>query len=234
MLFATLDWRTHELYDYLAIGGGALVVLSLALYLVPMTGLKLLARLISLVGGLSLGLGLGVIGMGAWGYQLETPPYAYPNGMPANMGGPPGQGGLGVVMVQFPGAAPLRPPGTSNSKPQLVALVAKLDALTDKPLTIELSEGQRKEIREQLRGLADVDNLSEEDATARVAALREALTEDQRDALQAAGFRWSAQGGGGGGLPPGLAPPQANPFRTEQNSKHLNALTSRVAKDDKK
>ncbi len=233
MLFATLDWRTHELYNYLAVAGGALLVLSLALYLLPVAALKAAACLLSIVGGLGLGLGLGVILMGVWGYQLETPPYAYPNGMPAGMGGMPGgRGGMGIAMAQFPGAAPLLPPGGSNAKPQLAGLIARLDALTDKPLTVELNDVQRKQIKEQLRGLADTDDLSDEEATQRVAALRAVLTEGQRDALEAAGFRWSTEGGGGG-IPPGLAPPQANPFRTGQNSKHLQALTRRLAKGDK-
>src|SRR5205807_389261 len=134
--------------------------LSLALHVLPVGRLKLLGRLLSVVGGLGLGLGLGVILMGAWGYQLETPAYAYPNGMPAGMGGNPGRGGMGVVMVQFPGAAPVLPPGGPSSKPQLVALVNKLDALTDRPLTIELSEAQRREVKEQLKGLSDVEDLS--------------------------------------------------------------------------
>jgi hypothetical protein len=224
MLFATWDWKSQDAYNYLAIAGGAVVLLSLVLYVLPVSGLKLLGRLLGVVGGLALGLGLGVRLMGVWGYQLESPVnYAYPNGPPANMPAGPGRGPMGAVAIQFP--MPNAPPGggQSISKPQLVALVSKLDLLTDKPLAIELSEEQRKEVREQLNGLADAEDLSEDDARARVAALHEVL-KDQLDKLEAAGYRRGAAAG----FPPGPTKPDANPFKADQNATHLKALKGRL------
>ncbi len=236
MPLATLDWRTHELYNYLAVAGGAIIVLSLALYLLPIARLRLLACLLGVLGGLALGVGLGVLLMRAWGYQLEMPPYAYPGGPPPGLANPGRGGGQGMAAAQFSGAAPQTPPTTARgSKTQLVALVSKLDTLLDKPLTLELSTARRREAKEQLKGLAESDDLSDEDANARLAALQEIL-KDQKGTLEAVGYRWSGPSGGadgGGGVPAGFQTPQYNPFREEQNAKHLKAVTGRLDKGAK-
>jgi hypothetical protein len=136
--------------------------------------------------------------------------------MPKGMPGGPGGGGRGR------GGR-----GGANSKIQLTLLVVKLDQLTNKPLAITLTDEQCSKIREQLAGLKDKEELSEEDAKKRLDALLDAVKENKQT-LAAAGYRWPGEGGGRGG-PPGDVPP--NPFTDEENSKHLKALQERVEKE---
>lgn len=120
----------------------------------------------------------------------------------------PGRGGGG--MMGF-GRGP-------TAKDQLAVLVAKLDQLTDKPITLHLNDAQRKKVAEQLQGLEEPKELSDEDAKKRVDALLEVL-EDQRTTLEAAGYRWPGEGGGF--RRPANAP---NPFKEGDNAKHLKSL----------
>jgi hypothetical protein len=133
-------------------------------------------------------------------------------------------------------------------KRQLANLVEKLDLVADKPLTVELTEEQRKQVLEQLKGLKDVDDLPEDEAKKRLDALL-ALLEKHKDTLQAVGFRWPGAGGGGpGGAGPGgggfggggggpggggggQEPP--NPFKQERDAKALESLESRLNKPGK-
>ena len=170
----------------------------------------------------------------------DTPPVVMrmggqggPMGGPGGpMGGPGGGGGR----------------GGPTAKSQLATLVTKLDQLTRKPLTVSLSEEQRTKLRERLRGLEEKEVLAEEDAKKRLDAILEIVQSD-RENLETAGYRWPGQpraggggggppragGGGGGGGPPragggGGAPPERpNPFKDEQNGKHLKSLDQQLA-----
>jgi hypothetical protein len=224
-MFAALDWTSQEFYHYLAAGGAALVVLALVLYALRGGRLRAPALVLSIVGGLGLGLGLAIIALGALGYRLGTPPvtYAYPGGIPRGMGGMAGimAGGRSMPPEMFGGSA---------EKNDLAALVDKLDQMTDKPLAVRLSDAQRQGLRDQLKGLADADELSDEDAKARLDKLHD-LLKDQRGTLEAAGYRWPAQPVFPPPAPSG--PPPANPFKTEQHAGHLKALSERLARPEK-
>jgi hypothetical protein len=222
-------WLTNmSLYHYLVLGGGLVVVLALILYFTPVSRLKIPGIFFGIVGGLGMGVALGVLAMAYYGYQLKQPETeagaSPPSGMGPGVGGPPnmmammGRGGM-------PGGASGRP----NSKTQLASLVAKLDVLTHAPLEVKLNPEQKKRMREQLDKLDEQENLSEDEAKAKLDVLLDIL-KDQRPTFEAAGYRWPGQGGGGGrGGRPASAP--ANPFTDEQNSKHLKALKSQL--DDK-
>jgi hypothetical protein len=154
-------------------------------------------------------------------------------GMPGSAGGaggPPGSGGMPGMM----GAGM-----TPSSKTQLATLVAKLDVLTAKPLYIELGDEQKKKIREQLQGLADMETVSDEEAKKRLDALLEIL-KDQQATMEAAGYRWPNQAAKqdgkegankiaakGAGAPKPFDP--SNPFKDEQNGKRLRDLDARLA-----
>jgi len=140
-------------------------------------------------------------------------------GMPPIGGGMPGFGGKG-------GGGPKGP----TAKAQLNTLVAKLDALTEKPLTVTLDADQKKQIAEQLKGLDAMEELSDEEAKQRLDAILNVL-KDQKQPLQATGFNWPGAGGGGGGGGGGFGQPQPlNPFKLEANGKHLQSLQERLEK----
>jgi hypothetical protein len=138
-------------------------------------------------------------------------------GIMAKMG--KGKGKMGGPMGKMGGFAP-------SSKNQLAALVTKLDQLTHKPLTISFSEEKRAKLGEQLVGLEKKEELSEVEAKERLDAILE-IMKDDRPTLEAAGYRWPAQGGGGFRPPPN----DPNPFTSEENSKHLKSLQEQVAKE---
>jgi hypothetical protein len=108
------------------------------------------------------------------------------------------------------------------NKSRLAALVTKLDDLTSKPLELTLSEDQKKKVREQIKDLDQKEELSDEEAKKRLDALQEVVTPEQRKTLEAAGFRFAPQRGGG---PPANLP---NPFQAGDDSKHLKELKDRL------
>jgi hypothetical protein len=238
----TLDWHNEQFYYLLAAAGALVIALSVALYAVPGGRLRVPGIALSIVGSLGAGLAAGVILMGMTGYKLpeEKEGAAAPEG-----GGPPpppqmaGGGGM-PRMGGIPGGPGGRGGGGPNPKAQLAALVNKLDVLTEKPLTVKLNEDQRKQVQEQLTGLAD-DNLSDDDAKKKLDKLLDVLKE-QKGTLEAAGYQWPGEGGRGGGRggPTGNLPgggrggrggePPPNPFKNEQNAEHLKHLTDRLAK----
>lgn len=166
------------------------------------------------------------------------PPMGGP-GAPGGMGGGPG-GGMGMMMGGMGGGRGMQGPPVRS---QLANLVGKLDALTnkDKPLLIELSPEQKQKIQEHLAGLADLQEVSDDDAKKRLDALLE-LLKDNREKLEAVGYRWPGAGGAGGGGfgagaggglgsgRPGANQP-ANPFKDDPNVvKALKSLQSTLTK----
>ncbi|HEY1858756.1 MAG TPA: hypothetical protein VGG61_00265 [Gemmataceae bacterium] len=220
-MLAALEWQNMTNYTYLAISGGVIVALATGLYATPGGRLKVPGIVLSIIGSLGLGLGLGVILMGGIGYHWEKeqqPPMSFRT-PDIGVAGPP------------PGAGARQGPGSGANKAQLAALVGKLDLLTEKPLSIQFSDEQRKDVTELLKGLADADDLSDEDAKMKVEKLHN-LLEEQRGTLEAAGYSWSGQRGGPGrGAANGELP--ANPFKADQNAGHLKRLTDRVAQGAK-
>jgi hypothetical protein len=139
---------------------------------------------------------------------------------------PKGVKGLGVPKGGF--AAGMAMAKAPSAKVQLNTLVAKLDTLTARPLTVTFSDEQKKKVQEQLHGLATLDELSEDDAKQRLDGLLDVL-QDQRESLTAAGYRWPGeQGGGGFGGP--KEKENANPFKDEANAKRLESLEKRLTK----
>jgi hypothetical protein len=186
-------------------------------------------------------LGLGLLGGAAGMAWLDSQPWyqqraaADENAPPADAkqnGGPPmGMGGMpkggpGGMPKGGPGGMPMGGPGGMkgkgpDSKAQLASLVQKLDLLTGKPLKFDLSTQQQIQLAEQLQGLEDIKELSEEEAKKRLDKVLEILN-DKADVLKAVGYR----------LPgeklqqPAAAP---NPFMEEPNRKALKELRQRLA-----
>jgi hypothetical protein len=130
---------------------------------------------------------------------------------------PAGAGGGGIRMGGRGGGQ------SANPMNELAALVTKLDVLTRKPLTLNLTDEQRAKVREQLQGLDTAKELSDEEAKKRLNALLE-VVKDDRAILQDAGFRWPGERGGGGGRGGAVA----NPFTEDPNKEHLKALQERM------
>jgi hypothetical protein len=131
---------------------------------------------------------------------------------PEGKGGPPGAGGKGGMGGRGP-----------SPKIQLMMLVNKLEALTGKPLALQLNDEQKKKVQEQLQGLEGKDDLADEDAKKRLDALLE-VVKDQKGTLEAAGYRWPGEGFG---PRPSDAP---NPFKEETNANRLKAIQERLGK----
>jgi hypothetical protein len=247
MFAVTFDWQSREFYTYLAVAGAVVIALSVGVYAVPGNRLKVPGIALSIVGGLGAGIALGVIFMGAMGCEIKKmddggnspPPDGARGGPPPMMmgrGGPGGPGGGGPPMMGGFGGGR----GGPSSKVRLAQLVNKLDVLTEKPLTVQLNDEQRKEIQGQLTGLADAEELTDDDAKERLDRLQEVL-KGHKATFEAAGYVWPREGGGNGpppgapGGPPaggggrgGQQPP--NPFKAEQNADHLKRLTERLDK----
>ena len=111
-------------------------------------------------------------------------------------------------------------------KSQLASLVAKLDQLTGNTLTVNLGDEQKKAIEEQVRGLAAMEALAEEDAQKRLDALLVTLA-DCKDTLVAAGYRWPGERGS-------RPPDTPNPFADESNAKALQSLQQRLSAEPSK
>jgi hypothetical protein len=226
------DWTKWELYHYVLVGGVVVALLAVLVYFIPSSRIKVPALVISGLGFLAAGFGIGMVTMVAMGYHREGPvnssvdeppgmgKLAAGNGgaMKMGMGGRGGRGGRGDGgMGGGRGGGGGRGP---NSKAQLAALVDKLDLLTSKPLAIDLPADKKGKVAELLQGLDQKDELSEEDAKTKLDALAEQL-KDYKGTLEAAGYRWPGEGA------PRPAGNAANPFK-EEAGQHLKALQDRL------
>ena len=149
----------------------------------------------------------------------------------ANYGKGGDDSGADMKKAMYGGAGGKGPGGAGKGKggfgptpkTQLAQLVTKLDVLTAKPLTLELTDSQRNKVRTQLKGLTEEENLSEEEAKKRLDALLEVL-KDQRATLEEAGYFWP----GSFQMPPS---PPSNPFKEGKAADHLKALDERLGRD---
>ena len=138
-------------------------------------------------------------------------------GMPGTGGKGGGKGGgMGGGMGKGGGMG-----GGPSAKIQLTLLVTKLEALTGKPLAVQLNDEQKKKVQEQLQGLEGREDLADEDAKKRLDALLDVL-KDQKGTLEAAGYRWPGEGFG---QRPSEAP---NPFKEAPNADRLKAIRERL------
>jgi hypothetical protein len=249
-MMAFLDWTKEQSYYGLAIAGGLIALLSTAFYFAAgprgSGRVKVPSMILGVLGGVLGGVGLGVLLMTVLGYQMDrrqTGTGGAPGGMagmPGKMPGgfPPGKmpGGFppGKMPGGFPGGFPGGgfPPGGNpgelppppSSKEHLADLVDKLDHLTGKPLQVRLSEKEGAVVAEQLRGLGDKDELSEDEAGKRLNKLLTTL-KGHKAALRAAGFTWpgEAEQRVAGELP--------NPFREGEPARRLKALQQRFKEE---
>jgi hypothetical protein len=161
------------------------------------------------------GVGLGALGMA--NADLVMPPKTKTVTTVGPDGAPPS------LTPRAPAPAPAGPPAGPSPTAQLVTLVTKLDQLTQKPLTVTLTDDERARLAEQLKDLDGPTPAGDEECKKRLDAILEIVKED-REALEAAGFRWP----GDTRIPPrGGAP---NPFTEVDKAPHLKALRERLAK----
>jgi len=189
--------------------------------------MKVPAIIASSVICLVVGVAIGAVGASYFGFTVER---VWPSGAHANEDGDQNGPQTGPKMPK--GGIPGAPSGPDkgvgkgpSAKTQLSTLIAKLDILTQKPLTVSLDDDQKKKVQEELQGLDALEDLSEVDAKKRLNGLLKVL-EDQKESLEATGFRWPAEKAGGTALPTG-AP---NPFKEELNARHLKSLQERLGK----
>jgi hypothetical protein len=114
-----------------------------------------------------------------------------------------------------PGGGPRTPP-----KDRLVSLVNKLDLLTSQGPAVKLTDDQKAKIREKLSGLADKEEITDEDAQKTLEDILE-IVEGDRKSLELAGFQYP---GAGGDFPR----PIPNPFKYKANADHLKTLQDRL------
>jgi hypothetical protein len=99
--------------------------------------------------------------------------------------------------------------------------------LTRKPPTVKLNGEQKAKIQDQLKGLEDKEEISQEDAKKTLDALLE-IVKENKETLEAAGYRWP------GGAGPGSPPPNdiPNPFKEKKDGDHLKSLREQLGQGD--
>jgi hypothetical protein len=168
--------------------------------------------------GLAAGVGIGVAYM-SYNKPPEDQKEVIETASPGRGGG--GGGGGGGSPPPGTGAGMT---GRPSSKGMLAQLVVKLDQLTSTPLAVNLTAEQKKKVKELIAGIGDKDVLPEDQAREKYEALL-SLLEGQRETFEAAGYRWPGPGGGRN-RPPNFT----NPFKDEENAKHLKSLEATVSK----
>jgi hypothetical protein len=234
-----IEWKWDELglFHYIILGGGAVLLIALLMYFIPSSKrsqLQVPAIVAAVLASLAVGVAGGALGAAWFGEpsgkskDADKPPEGGRSGPPGGGGfqpppgfGPPGGGGGGGF-------------GQQDKKRQLTSLVGKLDLLVEKPITLKLTDEQKKKLRAQLEGLETQEKLSDEDAEKRLEAL-EAILEEQKPILDM--VRIAGEGGQGGGRPgggrpgggrPGSEQAPENPFGTERFGKVLPDLRVRL------
>jgi hypothetical protein len=227
------DWAEMSFYVYLAIGGAVLILMSLGMYITPVSQLRIPAFLLAIVGGVGLGAAVAVIGMMGFGWRWYAQYYENQNPRMGSGGSPPAMGVVGGGPQTTAGGGGQRGGGqrgaaNTNSKNQLASLITKLDLLTHERPVVQLDAEQKRQIRKQIEKLEDKEDLSEEDAKKKLDAVVAILHDDQKRTLNEAGANLPGQQGGNRGR--GEPPP--NPFKEGQPNQHLKSLSNQL--EDKK
>jgi hypothetical protein len=253
-----------EVILYAALGVAALVMIAVSVFLFKGDSSRNQILIAVGCGCLFVGLAGGMLTM----FLLQGAMPQAKAGAP-NEASPPAGGGRralatpvtpGGMAGGMPGGMPAGMAGGrfQPAKGQLANLIDKLSLLTGKPLTLELSEEQKQQLRQQVKGLQDIDELTDDSAQRKLEAIQDALAE-KRELLEAVGYRWSTPGdspqgpmgagpglggmggfGGGPGGPGGpgmgrgrggspLAESVPNPFAEGKNRKSLEALQDRLS-----
>jgi hypothetical protein len=224
-----MDFNNLQNWHYFALIGGAVLLLGIIVYFLPIGKMKIPAVITTAFAALGAGVAIGVIFMAGFGYKPNTPeadaaPVGDGTGEPKNAG-PAMAKGKGGAAPKGKGG-PAAPP---SSKVQLARLVTALDSVVDKPVTVTLSPEDRAAIAKQLEGLETATEIKEDDAKARLEAIQKILEKD-RKALETVGYNWAGEpkaGGGKGGF--GKDPPP-NPFKEGSAAERLKSLMERLAK----
>ena len=118
--------------------------------------------------------------------------------------------------------------GPPSPKTQLTNLVTKLDKLTGQPLNFRFKPETSKKVSEQLKGLSELKELTDDDAKKRLEGLKVALVLDEEasNALEAVGFAWEPPAPVLGSPPP--TPP--NPFTDGTGKKRLSRVQEALSK----
>jgi hypothetical protein len=225
-----VDLQSPQFMIYVIIGSIAVAVLAVVLYYFPGGKIRIPAIAATALTCLIAGAGIGVLTLYQLGYHWERQtitraesPFGTGGG-PPNVGGRRG-GGEGTSRGRGNTAGGGTASQTANPKGQLAALVAKLDVLTRKPLSVQLKDEQKAKIRDQLKGLEDKDEIREEDAKKTLDALLEAVKEN-REALEDAGFHWPGEKGRNSPLD------IPNPFKEKNDGDHLKSLRKQLGQAD--
>jgi len=224
-----MNLNDMAMWQWFAIAGGAVLLLSLIMYFLPAGKMKLPAVVTASFGGLVAGLALGVMLMAVFGYKATREQSSSdgagggPTAAP-KMAGPGAPGfakGPGGPAPKGPGG----PPAAPSPKVQLAALVTALDTVADRPVTITLTPEQKTVIAEKLKGLDQPAELTDDDAKARLDAILKEVEKDQKT-LETVGFRTTPPAKGGFG-PPKEVP---NPFKEGPAAERLKSLLDRLNK----
>lgn len=230
-----MDFNNLQTWHWFAIIGGGILVLGLILYFLPIGKMKIPGAITAIFGALGAGLAAGIIFMAGFGYKTFTPTMDTPPGdsetkpepKTVGFGGPKGKLGGGPPPKGKIGGGAFAPP---TAKTQLANLVAALDTVVDRPVTVNLSPEDRTAIAKELDGLDAASELKEDDAKAKLEAIQKILEKD-RKSLETVGYRWAGDPKGGfpkGGFPPKDPPP--NPFKEGTPSERLKSLMERLNK----
>ena len=105
-------------------------------------------------------------------------------------------------------------------------MVNVLDCLSEKPITIQLSEDDRKAIAAQLKGLDGAAEIKDEEAKAKLEAIQ-AIVLKERKSLETVGYRWVLDGKTANRTFPKDSP---NPFKEGADAERLKSLLERLSK----
>lgn len=231
------DFKNMETYHYFIYGGAGLAVLAILGYFLSAGKIRLPAIIASSLSCLVLGVAAGVLLLASFGYTWKAKDNRDANVAEegGNQGAPKGgmpKGGMpkgGMPKGGMPKGGMPKGGGPQAPSPvtQLVQLIAKLNLLTDKPLSVQLNDDRKKRIAEQIKDLSKMGALDDDEAEKRLKALLEVVKED-RSTMEAAGYRWPDIGGP---RPNGMPKAPINPFKEEAAAaKELKALQDRVEK----
>ncbi len=232
-----MNWNDMQMWHWFAIIGGVVLVLGVILYFLPIGKIKIPSVITASFGALGLGLSIGITFMAGFGYKPfspESPPGdAQTAAEPKAAAGPgaakgKGGGGLGGPAPKKGGGGPGGAGGGGGASPrlQLAAMVNALDTLSETPITIILSDDDRKAIAAHLKGLDGMAEIKDEDAKAKLEAIQ-VIVLKERKSLEKVGYRWVLDGKTANRTFPKDSP---NPFKEGAEAERLKSLLERLSK----
>jgi hypothetical protein len=216
-----MDINDMQVWQYFAIAGGAVLLLGVIAYFLPVGKMKMPAVVTAAFGGLVGGLALGVLLMAGFGYKPRE------GDQPSESSGPPAKEKEKGGFAKGKGNAPKGNSGGGPPSPraQLISLIAALDAVADRPIVVTLTPEDRATIAEQLKGLDTADRVDDDEAKKRLDAITRIVEKDQMT-LEAVGFRTAPAPKGGGGA----GKDNPNPFKEGATAQRLKSLVERLTK----